>query len=510
MGGVELTKLRNLIIFLCGFLGIFFAASMNVSAATNVQRLGGSDRYDTAIQISKQGWQQSNYVVIVSGEDFPDALCAAPLAKKYNAPILLTPRTSMTDNTVNEIKRLGAQNAFIVGGAGVISTGIENQLKGLNVSFSRISGSDRYETSVKVAQIIGGSNGIVIAPGESFADALSIASISAAQQMPILLSETDSLPSNVRTFIISANPSKAYVVGGTGVVKDQAVAGINNLKRLGGTDRYDTNRLVIGEFVNSINFKNVYVATGIDFADALGGAAAAALTSSPIVLTDSSASVAGSVVQSNIASISSLVVLGGTGVVPDVTVQKIINGGHIKIALDAGHGGYDSGAVGPTGKYEKDATLAVVLKLGKILEQNGIEVIYTRTSDNVSWTTDINNDLQTRCDIANNAGVKYFISVHNNSAVASAHGTETYYMSGSTQGQILAQNIQNELIKATGLTDRGIKTANFYVIKNTDAPAVLTELAFISNPSEEALLFSDSFQNKCAQAIANGIFDTLN
>jgi len=215
-------------------------------------------------------------------------------------------------------------------------------------------------------------------------------------------------------------------------------------------------------------------------------------------------------IKDHIVSVSVVKVLGGTGVVPDSIVQRVINGG-ILITLDAGHGGYDSGAVGPSGLYEKNVNLAVALKLGKILEEKGIDVVYTRTSDNVSWPADVSEDLQARCDISDAAGANYFVSIHSNSADSpGARGIETYYYSESSEGKQLAESIQTELINETGLIDRGVMTANFYVIKNTAAPSVLVEVGFISNPTEEALLGNEDFQDKLAEAIAQGIMNTVN
>ncbi|WP_051541773.1 N-acetylmuramoyl-L-alanine amidase [Clostridium lundense] len=180
------------------------------------------------------------------------------------------------------------------------------------------------------------------------------------------------------------------------------------------------------------------------------------------------------------------------------------------VCIDPGHGGYDSGAVGPTKVKEKDVTLSVGLKVGNILQSKGVKVVYTRTSDNVSWPSNERQDLQKRCDISDSVKANYFVAIHcNSNDVAAANGTETYYSSGSAAGEKLATYVQNELIKNLGTTDRKVKTAGFYVLKNTDAPSILAELEFISNPTGEKNLNSDSFQNKCAQAIADGILKAL-
>lgn len=180
------------------------------------------------------------------------------------------------------------------------------------------------------------------------------------------------------------------------------------------------------------------------------------------------------------------------------------------VCIDPGHGGYDSGAVGPTNVKEKDVTLSVGLKVGNILQSKGVKVVYTRTSDNVSWPSNERQDLQKRCDISDSVKANYFVAIHcNSNDVAAANGTETYYNSGSTAGEKLATYVQNELIKDLGTTNRGVKTAGFYVLKNTDAPSILAELEFISNPTGEKNLNNDAFQNKCAQAIADGILKAL-
>lgn len=185
------------------------------------------------------------------------------------------------------------------------------------------------------------------------------------------------------------------------------------------------------------------------------------------------------------------------------------------VTIDAGHGGNDPGAIGYSGTKEADITLGVSLKVGNILEQKGINVVYTRKDNNVSWPTgsdgDVVKDLQTRCDISNAANANYFVAIHCNSADPSAQGTETYYYASSVAEQVLAQNVQDSLIDSIKSVDRGIKDANWYVIRpdHVNAPSTLTEIGFISNPDEEARLKSDSYQQLVAQGIANGILKSL-
>jgi len=178
----------------------------------------------------------------------------------------------------------------------------------------------------------------------------------------------------------------------------------------------------------------------------------------------------------------------------------------MKVCIDPGHGGNDPGAIGPTGLKEKDINLAVALKVGEKLKVNGLEVFFTRANDNPGFPQDQQQNLAKRVSIANMAKVDLFVSVHCNSAEnQQANGIETYCYKLGYNGEKLARAIQDEMIKAAGLYNRGVKTADFYVIKYTQMPAVLVEMAFISNPAEEKLLAVTDFQEKAATAIAKGI-----
>ncbi|MCB2361717.1 N-acetylmuramoyl-L-alanine amidase [Clostridium estertheticum] len=196
-----------------------------------------------------------------------------------------------------------------------------------------------------------------------------------------------------------------------------------------------------------------------------------------------------------------------------ITVKAATAKAEYKIVLDAGHGKYDPGAIGPTGVQEKDVTLAITLKVGEILIKNNVDVVYTRTTDDIAYTDNNDNqvkNLQLRCDISNKAKPDYFVAIHANASdIPAAHGIETFYYDGNSAGSKLAQNVQTELIKATGKADRGIKTANDYVFRNSSATAILVETSFVTNPTEEKLLASDSYQNTLAKAIATGILKTL-
>ncbi|SHH88030.1 N-acetylmuramoyl-L-alanine amidase [Clostridium grantii] len=182
------------------------------------------------------------------------------------------------------------------------------------------------------------------------------------------------------------------------------------------------------------------------------------------------------------------------------------------IAIDAGHGGYDPGAIGNAGNQEKNVTLEVSLKLADILVKNGVDVVFTRISDNVPWPSTKSAELQMRCDISNNAKANYFISIHCNSYTSSSTvtGVETYYYSAKAGSQTFANNVNTELYKGINSSNRGVKSSSLYVNKYTDAPAILTELEFLSNPTKELMLKDSIFQGLCAESLASGIMKTIN
>ena len=179
-----------------------------------------------------------------------------------------------------------------------------------------------------------------------------------------------------------------------------------------------------------------------------------------------------------------------------------------KIVLDAGHeggsAGFDPGAV--NGKYkEAVANLAIAKKVGAKLQAKGYKVKYTRTGDKELT-------LKERCQISNKYDADLFISIHlNSSSNSSANGCETLrYPKVGALTKELANNIQTELVGATGFRNRGVKErGDLYVLKHTIASAVIVECCFISNSAECKKAFNNSWQEKIANAIVKGVMKTL-
>jgi len=172
-----------------------------------------------------------------------------------------------------------------------------------------------------------------------------------------------------------------------------------------------------------------------------------------------------------------------------------------KIMIDPGHGGNDPGAVGKKSK-EKDNVLKVAKKLKTLLEKYGHTVKMTRS-------TDVFISLSQRANMANSWGADYFISLHNNAASSSATGFETFVYNGSvSQKTKQFQNAVHDAIASKiGIRDRGKKSANFAVLRQTKMPAVLIEYAFISNPNDEKILINEV--NKLAELTCDGVIDAI-
>jgi putative cell wall-binding protein len=291
--------------------------------ATTV-RLGGANRYETSVKISQAGWTTSDNVVLARGDEFADALTAAPFAKKLNAPILLTSSKSLDSKVKVELVRLKAKNVYVIGGTGAISAAVENAVKAMGITIERISGSDRYATSLAIANKMTNKKQVFLATGTSYADALSISSYAAATGSPILLTAKNQMTAGVAKFI-KDNNSKVYVIGGTGVISEAAVKGVIGVERIAGADRYATNLAALKKFAAGYDFTNIYLATGANYPDAICGSALAGSDKAPIILVNSNATTAqNTYVKTVIEKVKNIKVLGAEGVLSENIINKVI------------------------------------------------------------------------------------------------------------------------------------------------------------------------------------------
>ncbi|MTK11015.1 MAG: leucine-rich repeat protein, partial [Clostridiaceae bacterium] len=284
-GYINMYKKTSIFIYgLILTLGLSATSNVKAASSTETKRLWGTDRYATCSEVVNEGWATSDYAVIVNGENFPDALSASTLAKKYNAPILLTQSNTLDANSLAQLKRLNVKNVFIVGGEFVVNKSVEKYIKSLGIQTTRYSGQDRNETSVKVAEEIGTDNGIIIAIDNDYTDALSAAPIAGKLNMPIILVPKDKVPSSVENFISGKNIPKTYVLGDVNIISDAVASKFPNVQRITGEDKYERNINIINTFADKLDLSSACLAYSEKFADALSGSALAALKGNPVIL----------------------------------------------------------------------------------------------------------------------------------------------------------------------------------------------------------------------------------
>ena len=236
-------------------LSVVFIFSLTSSAyASSTKRLAGHDLYDTSVAIAQNGWTQSEYAVLAYGENYPDALSAAPLAKKYDAPILLTSGNKLTSVTKQMLEDLQVKKVFIDGGTAVVPASIETELQTMKITWTRVSGIDKYETSLKIAQQISAPLELIVTTGDDFPDALSISPIAGVKQIPILLVPKDFIPDATKKYIASLKVNKTYVLGDSSIISDSVCNQLTYPQRIVGANKYERNIAINKEFNSSFNF----------------------------------------------------------------------------------------------------------------------------------------------------------------------------------------------------------------------------------------------------------------
>ncbi|SPF52226.1 exported hypothetical protein [Candidatus Desulfosporosinus infrequens] len=308
------------------------AAVADTGTSTVPLRLAGSDRYQTAAQIAEYGWRSTadNAVLAVGTDDhLVDALTAAPLAKAKSAPILLTQGDTLNPSTAAELQRLKVKTVYLVTGLGVVSQNVLDSLANMNIKVVNLGGSDRFSTALNIAGQLGAPSKVALVTAWTNADALSTAPVAAAEGMPILLTDKDSLSPEVANYLTTnkATIQKTYVIGGTEVISDAVASQMPNSVRLAGTDRYGTNLAVIQQFGTLLKPQYTFAASGDDahLVDALTGAPLAALSNSLILLTGDSAFTDTAQQLTGLGLSTNIIGLGGSGSIPDNVLQTIEN-----------------------------------------------------------------------------------------------------------------------------------------------------------------------------------------
>ncbi|MGH4139586.1 cell wall-binding repeat-containing protein [Clostridium sp.] len=318
-------KTKNRVFSILLMFTLLFIISVKVEAATKLTRLSGLNRYATSAAVATDGWQQSDYVILTSGANFPDALSAAPLAKKYNAPIMLTQKDVIPTETINALQVLKVKNILIVGGTGVISTTVEDKIKSMGIKTTRFSGADRYGTAIKVAEQLDNVSEIFIVTGEDFPDALSVSPIAVKRNMPIILIGHNTIPEVVKSYISSHNIAKTYVIGAGSSLDQGTLSTLSNVEKISGVDKYEKNLAIIDRFKSDLDFNTIYMTSGENFPDGLTGSILAGKNSNAMFLVGNDSSSEKNYFSKNSIELNNIKVLGGTGVVTEATINNLID-----------------------------------------------------------------------------------------------------------------------------------------------------------------------------------------
>ena len=340
---LEIT-VNNKIVTVAGDFGAMreFRAALVDRANMTISSLAGDDRFATAIEVSKAGFEdEASNIVLVGQDAIVDGLAAAPLAKAKNAPILLAKKDGLTEEVEKEMLRvlgttgLEGKTIYIVGGENQISKEAEAKLAKLGTKVVRLSGDDRYETSLAIAEELTKEQKTLkpafVVGGEGEVDAMSIAAYAAKEEAPIVVVNKDEVTEDAKEFMADR---EIVVVGGKNSVSEEVVAELdaldeteNNVKRLAGDDRQGTNAAVINEYYNKNHTtafvaKDGYVGGKSQLIDALTAAPLAGNAGAPIVLATNNVTVEQKeAVQSNFKGVKKIVQIGQG--IADSVITKI-------------------------------------------------------------------------------------------------------------------------------------------------------------------------------------------
>lgn len=311
-------------------ISVLYGSSAEKPEICDVERVFGSDRFKTATAISRAYADSVDTVILANAHNYPDALAGAPLASILNAPILITGKDNLPDDILSEIKRLNPTDILLLGGENSISAGVLDTLSQNGYNVRRISGANRYQTSVEIATVLRDSyksNTICIASGENYPDALALTPVAISQKSPILLLGRDSIDPFVKQSIMDWGIEKIVIAGGANTISNEVEEELISLgtqvTRLYGKNRYDTSVSIAKSGLTDI--KSAFITDGSNFVDALTAGPLAGKNSGAILL--SSKTELPDVVKSYIVDtgIKDITVVGGPSSVSDLILENLCN-----------------------------------------------------------------------------------------------------------------------------------------------------------------------------------------
>lgn len=383
------------------------SGTTSVETKAPVERLYGENRYETAANVALEGWEESEFAILSPGadENLVDALTAAPFAKSLNAPILLTDGSELPSATIEALKELNVKKVYLVSGiidADKVTQAFEENELEITVE-ENLGGEDRFETAKNIAAQLENVSGVMVTTAYTYADALSVASIAAAKNMPILLADKDQLPEVEADYLaeIEENITETYVLGGEALIGESVYNELpgedgETKKRIAGIDRFETNLKVLNEF-GDLKYDKVYVANGQDehLVDALVASSLAAQTNSPIVLADMELNKSAEMYLLENLSQSQVIALGGSPVVTD----KVLTYNHLlpqdfAVMQLSGVNGYNVGFEVVGAKGSDIAKAEVALYNGETLLAKNVsyEKLFNEFKDATQFSSPFNID----------------------------------------------------------------------------------------------------------------------
>lgn len=319
---ISFKKRVLLLLTSCMFITLF---SSTVSAEEiSIQRISGGNRYETALKIAEEVNPDSTEFLLVSGENYPDALAGAPLSKG-RIPILLTSKNSLDSQALTKLRNLSKPKVTILGGELTISSEVTTELQNEGILYKRISGQNRYETAALIAKEIR-TNQIYVASGLNFPDALSGSALALENKGVILLGNNAGIPTLTKDYLESIEAPQLTLFGGE-LAFDQETSNLyrefdKNLKRYFGDTRYDTSMKIAENFHNP---STIILAAGEGYPDALAGSALAGKESAPILLIQKN-SIPNSVekyIKENRENLQKIYILGGVNSISAQVEQSL-------------------------------------------------------------------------------------------------------------------------------------------------------------------------------------------
>lgn len=254
-----------------------------------IDRLAGSNRIETALKVSREAFDNADSVLLASSLHYADAMASAPLAKKLNAPILLTEGNQLESVVLDEIKRLGAKKVIFIGGTVRLSENLAKDLDQAGLEVSRLSGATREETAVKIAEQLSDPTSAFLVSRNSFADGLAIAGAAAVHNEPILYAQGDEIQASILNYLKGAGIHEVTLIGGKGLLSDGLKKKLEDLditvNRIAGSTRYETSVEIAKTYFADSD--RGLVARGDDFADALVSSPLSFLRKAPLLLSGS-------------------------------------------------------------------------------------------------------------------------------------------------------------------------------------------------------------------------------